>query len=164
MRKKLLQRLFGVALTAMICMGMSSCEVLQGMAQGMASYPMYGGYTAYPSAYSSTSSTSVSSNSSSSSNYKTCGSCGGTGNCKYCSGTGYDRTSKNNKCTVCKGNGRCVRCNGQGGYKLQLNIILNFKEILKQNEENFFICLCSSTRCLPVIMPQNHRDRYLIYL
>ena len=49
---------------------------------------------------------------------RTCGSCGGTGNCKYCRGTGYDRTSKNNKCTVCKGNGRCVRCNGQGGYKL----------------------------------------------
>lgn len=115
------KRICCVAVAA-LTLSLTSCDVMTGIAQGLAA-PMYGGYTA-PASYASTSSGSTYSSSSSTSTKKSCPSCGGTGLCKTCKGTGkkYDYGSASiiskekyvQRCGACRGNGKCGVCDGKG--------------------------------------------------
>lgn len=144
----IIRKLYSIIAVVVLCLGFSSCsimgDVMQGMAQGVASYPMYGygmsyntGYMGYvapttvpsysytasgtsaSSGSSSYSSSSYSSSSSSSSSGKMCGLCVGSGDCKTCNGKGYYYSSfdlsKTIACPNCRNhNGKCSSCGGTG--------------------------------------------------
>lgn len=123
----IIRKSYNIVAVVVLCMGLSSCEVLMEVAQGMASYPTnnYGMNTGYSSGYSSAFASSSSSSASSySSSHKTCSRCRGTANCQTCGGTGkkYDYGTKSlvthekyiQRCGVCNGTGRCGVCDGKG--------------------------------------------------
>ena len=123
----IIRKSYSIIAAVMLSMGLTSCEVLMEVAQGMASYQTYNyglsaGYgSGYSSGYASTSSSTTSSYSSSP---KTCSRCRGTGNCQTCGGCGkkYDygtmsiTTHKKyvQRCGVCNGTGHCGVCDGKG--------------------------------------------------
>ena len=145
----IVQKSYSMIAVVVLSFFFSSCsfmeDVMQGMAQGIGTYPMYGyglssGYNAsFPSYTSSTtvptssytsssssastgtSSYTRSTSSSSSSSGKMCHLCAGTGDCKSCEGKGffynpYDITKKV-LCPNCSNhNGKCSSCRGTG-YK-----------------------------------------------
>lgn len=138
----IVRKSYSIVAVVVLCLGFSSCsfmgDVMQGMAQGMSSYPMYGygmsynpGYMGYvaptavaTSSYSassalasSSSSTSSgsssysrSSYSSSSSSGKMCGLCAGSGDCKTCNGKGYYYSSFGLSKTIA-----CPNCHNHNG-------------------------------------------------
>lgn len=126
----IIRKSYSIVAVAVICLGMSSCEVMMGIAEGMANYPTYGvasyptysttgSYTTgYNSAYTSASSSSYTAS------HRTCSRCGGSKKCQTCSGTGkkYDYGTSSlithekyvQRCGVCNGTGRCGVCDGKG--------------------------------------------------
>ena len=139
----IIRKSYSIVAFVVLCLGLTSCEFMQGMAEGMASYPMYGygmsynpglmgyvapavsstsGYTStVSSASSSSSSTTRSSYTSSSSSGKMCRLCAGSGDCKSCDGKGFYYSpydlSKKILCPNCHNhNGKCSSCGG-AGYK-----------------------------------------------
>lgn len=126
----IIRKSYSIIAVVMFCLGLSSCDVLMDVAQGMASCPTYGygnygattGYGSGSSNYSKVS--SYSSTTVSTSSKRTCSRCRGTSHCQTCGGTGkkYDYGSMSlvthekyvQRCGVCNGTGRCGVCDGKG--------------------------------------------------
>lgn len=113
---------YSIVAVAVFCFGLTSCEVMQGMLEGMASYPAYGygmttGYNSDYANYAVSSTGTSGSHSSASSSSSSYTSSSGGSLCHTCAGSGHCSSRSYTAAKYrCYGSGKCAHCSNGIAY------------------------------------------------